>query len=137
MGCPTVVDAKGSSQVAIPDGAPLLRRIHPTQIVPDRITGQPRVSTAAFTDLEMSVDAEPLLIEDHLDWRFSLRHHPGYSLVRFTASIARQAGQMVEHKPVQENRAHTEVIGKKTGSVKNCLRNASEWVHLEAPKSAK
>jgi hypothetical protein len=124
-------DDAASPQVVIPDEAHLLRRIHPKQIVPDRLTGQPRVSTAAFTDPEMSVDAEPLLVEDHLDWHFSLRNHPGHSLVRFTASIARQADQKVQHKPVPENRAHTEVIGKKTGSVKNRLQNASEWVHLD------
>jgi hypothetical protein len=121
-------------QVVIPDEAHLLRRIHPKQIVPDRISGQPRVSTAAFTDPEMSVDAEPILVEDQLDWRFSLRNHRGYSLVRFTASVARQAGQNVEHKPLPENRAHTEVIGKKTGSVKHRLQNASEWVHLETSR---
>jgi hypothetical protein len=120
------------TRVEIRDEASLLRRVHPIQIVPDQ-DGQNRVSTAAFTDTEMSVDAEPILLEDGLDWRFSLREHPGHSLVRFAASIARQVGQAVEHKPIEGNRAHTEVIGNKTGAVKKLLRHSSEWVHLVQP----
>lgn len=127
---PDAASAHPATRVDIPDEALLLRRIHPSQIVPDE-GGQQRVSTAAFTDVELSVDAEPILLADGLDWRFSLRDHPGHSLVRFPASVARQAGQAVEHKPVPGNRAHTEVIGKKTGSVKTCLRKACEWAHLE------
>ena len=30
----------------------------------------------------MSVDVEPLLVAQGLDWRFSLRNHPEHSLVR-------------------------------------------------------
>jgi hypothetical protein len=124
------------THVDIPDEASLLRRVHPSQIVPDE-AGQQRVSTAAFTDPELSVDAEPILSADGLDWRFSLRDHPGHSLVRFPTSIARQAGQAVENKPVPGNRAHTEVIGKKTGLVKTCLRKACEWAHLEQSDQVK
>jgi hypothetical protein len=120
--------------IQIPDEAPLLRRVHPAQIVPDGITGKPRVSTAAFTDPEMSVDAEPILIEDGLNWCFSLREHPGHSLVSFAAIVARQVNQAVEHKPKPENRAHTEVIGKKTGAVKEQLRKTCVWVHLQPPE---
>lgn len=126
-----------SPQVVIPDEAELLRRVHPKQIVPDPLTGQPRVSTAAFTDPEMSVDAEPLLAEDKLDWRFSLKDHPGYSLIKFTAFAARQVGQQVVHKPIVGNRAHTEVIGKKTGTVKNHLRDTSKWAYLKRPDESK
>jgi hypothetical protein len=120
--------------IEILDEAPLLRRVHPAQIVTDRITGQLRVSTAAFTDPAMPVDAEPILIEDGLSWRFSLREHPGHSLVSFAAIIARQMDQAVEHKPKPENRAHTEVIGKKTGAVKEHLRTTCVWVHLQTPE---
>jgi hypothetical protein len=121
---------RSAALVCIPDEAPLLRRVHPLQIVPDD-SGQQHVSTAAFTDPEMSVDAEPILSEEGLDWHFSLKDHPGHSLVRFTASIAREVGQKVEHKPIPGNRAHTVVIGKKTNLVKKSIRRSCEWVHLE------
>ncbi len=82
----------------------------------------------------MSVDAEPILIEDGLTWRFSLQEYPGYSLVSFAAVVARSLNQVVEHKPEPDNRAHTEVIGKKTGAVKDRLRRESSWVHLQPPE---
>ena len=124
----------GPASIEILDEAVLLRRVHPTQIVLDGITGRRRVSSAAFTNHEMSVDAEPILIEDGLSWQFSLQKHPGHSLVSFAAAAARQVNQAVEHKPKPENRSHTEVIGKKTGPVKEHLRTTCVWVHLQPPE---
>lgn len=123
----------GRAAIEILDEASLLRRVHPAQIVPDG-TGKLRVSTAAFTDPEMSVDAEPILIEDGLTWSFSLQKHPGYSLVSFAAGVARHVNQAVEHKPKPKNRSHTEVIGRKTGAVKEHLRKTCIWVHLQSPE---
>jgi hypothetical protein len=116
---------------SIKDDAGLLRRIHPKQVVQDQNRGgEKRPSSAAFKDPELSADAEPILQDEGLDWRFSLEGYPGYSLVRFRAGTARAKQLAVVHKPIPENKAHTEVIGKKTGAIATHLRDASDWVHL-------
>jgi hypothetical protein len=111
--------------------AGLLRRLHPKQVIPDKNTGKTRPSSAGFKDLNLSVDAEPILRAAGLDWRFTLQGHPGCSLVRFPAGSARERGLSVVPKPTPENPAHTEVIGKKTQSIAKHLSDVSEWVHLE------
>jgi hypothetical protein len=116
---------------SIADDAGLLRRIRPDQIVDDKNVGIRRPSSAAFKDPAMSVDAEPILHRQGLDWRFSLRAHSGYSLIRFTAGAARARALAVVHKPEPDNAAHTEVTGKKTQGIANHLVAASTWVHLE------
>ena len=123
---PTEVD-NGS----ITDDADLLRRIRPDQIVDDKNTGIRRPSSAAFKDPAMSVDAETILHQHGLEWTFSIRNHPGYSLARFKAGAARAKALAVVHKPEKDNAAHTEVIGKKTQGVANYLVSLSSWAHLE------
>jgi hypothetical protein len=115
---------------SIQDDAGLLRRIHPKQVVQDQNKGRKRPSSAAFLDPELSVDAEPILHAEQLDWRFSLKDYPGYSLVRFSAAAARAEQLAVVHKPLPGNKAHTEVIGNKTRAIATHLRDASDWVHL-------
>jgi hypothetical protein len=116
---------------SIPNDAMLLRRIHPNQIVDDKNTGKPRVSSGAFKDLEMSVDVEPILHAMGEDWHFSLRNHPTHSLVRLVASVARENGQAVVYAPIpDENDAHAEVIGKKSPGIANKLRDASIPVYI-------
>jgi hypothetical protein len=115
---------------SIPQDAGLLRRIHPDQVIRDRSTGQLRPSSAAFKDPNLSVDVEPRLQAVGLDWHFSLRDNPSYSLVRFAAKSARDRGFAVVSKPLPDNPAHAEVVGKKTPGGANGLRDASEWVHL-------
>src|SRR6266404_7754429 len=92
----------------IDDDSSLLRRVHPSQIVRD-MAGQPRVSSGAFKDVDMSVDVEELLAGAGLDWHFSLKDHPHHSLVRLPASAARSNGQTVLHVPLADNPAHAEV----------------------------
>ena len=79
----------------------------------------------------MSVDAEPILRSLGLDKSFSLSKHQGYSLVGFTAGVARAYQQVVVVTPEDSNPAHTEVRGKKTQATANALRDASAWLHLE------
>jgi hypothetical protein len=121
---------------SIADDADLLRRIRPDQIVDDKNLGTRRPSSAAFKDPAMSVDAETILRQHGLDWKFSLRNHSGYSLARFKAGAARAKALAVVHKPEQGNPAHTEIIGKKTQGAANHLVSASTWVHLEPVISA-
>lgn len=116
----------------IADDVMLLRRIRPDQIVDDENTGERRPSSAAFKDPELSVDAELILIANGLDWKFSLKGHPDYSLAQFTAADARAKELQVLHKPINPgNPAHTEICGKKTQGIANHLRNCSAWRHLE------
>lgn len=118
---------------SIAQDAGLLRRIHPTQVVQDENIGGPRPSSAAFRDLELSVDAEPALEAAGLDWHFSLKDHPSYSLVRFRASVPRERGLSVVPDPQPENSAHSLVIGKKPQSTVNYIRDRAEWVYLADP----
>ena len=79
----------------------------------------------------MSVDVEPTLIAHALDWRFSLRSHPGHSLTKLLAEAARARNQAVVALPIlEENEAHAEVQGTKSPGIANQLRDASVWVFV-------
>jgi hypothetical protein len=123
-----------NSDNAVADDAKLLRRVHPKQLVCDKNLGRCRPASGAFKDKEMSVDAETILHANGLDWRFSLRHSPGFSLVRFPAREARAKGLRVVHRPrppeQPDNPAHTEVIGT-TDAIARHFALVCEWVHLE------
>jgi hypothetical protein len=107
----------------------LLRRIHPEQIVPDKMTGHPRVSSAAFRDAALSVDVEELLEKEGFDWRFSVKDHPAHSLAKIQALHPRSLQQAVVSSPLPDNAAHAEVRGHKSGSVSRALSQACLWVH--------
>jgi hypothetical protein len=119
---------------AVADDDGLLRRVHPKQLVCDKNLGRCRPASGAFKDKEMSVDAEPILHANGLDWRFSLRHSSAFSLVRFPAREARAKGLRVVHRPrpqeQPDNPAHTEVIGT-TDAIARHFAIVCEWVHLE------
>ena len=112
----------------IDDQCNLLRRINPVHIIPDKNTGKRRLSSGAFRDRQMSVDAECLLIERGLDWNHSLRAHLTHFLVSFTAGFARQQQQTVEHVPLEDNPVHAEVRGRKSEPICTAFRMACKWV---------
>jgi len=115
--------------VAIADNCGLLRRINPQlHVIPDKNTGQRRLSSGAFRDPRMSVDAECLLIALGKTHSFSLRGYENFYLVRIRAGFARGHGQQVEHRPIVGNDFHTEVIGKKPQPICRALRDNAEWV---------
>jgi hypothetical protein len=117
----------------IPDGAGLLRRIHPDQVVMDGNSGHYRPSSAAFKDPELSVDAEPILHSQGLDWKFSILKYPTHSLVRFMAKAARELQLPVVPDPRPDNSSHTLVLEKKSPGKANKLRDSSSWVHCLPP----
>jgi hypothetical protein len=119
---------------SIADDHNLLRRVRPDQIVDDENLGIRRPSSAVFKQQELSADSEHILSQRGSDWQFSLQGYAGYSLARFRAGTARQLGLAVIHKPLQNNDAHVEVHGKKTGSIADTLVTASWWAHLEPKK---
>ena len=101
-----------------------LRRVHPTQLNPDG-----SVSTAAFTDYSMSVNWAKLSSVDE-----TLRGWDGYGVVSITAGLCWRLEQQIGYTPVEEspdipvNRAHCEVIGKKTQRVRKEFKNGAKWI---------
>ena len=116
----------------IPDECGLLRRITPNQIIHDANLGRRRLSSGAFRDQQLSVDAECLLEIAGLDWNFSLRDYPQFFLIRIRAGQARRHGQSVDHRPLESNEFHTEVIGRKSDSVRRDFVASAEWVKKPA-----
>jgi len=110
--------------------AQLLRRIHPTWIVPDHQGGR-KLSRQAYQDQKsaMSVFVEERLEELGLSAADVLTDFDGYGLAAFPASAARSCGLRVVSDPNEADglrgRAHALVVGKKTGSVQKALVSAS------------
>jgi hypothetical protein len=123
--------AKPIDAQKIANDAALLRRVLPDQIVDDHNqNGRKRPSSAAFKQVDMSVDCEPILQEYGLDWKFTLEGYPGVSLVRFPASLPRSLGLEVEHRPLVHNPAHSVVPGRRTDGQARSMARSSEtqWV---------
>jgi len=114
----------------IPDDCGLLRRVTPSQIVPDKNLGRRRlivggVSRSAAVGgrgvpadgrrlgLDLLAEAAPELLSRAPD---------------MTAGLARGHGQVVEHTPQADNAFHAEIVGPKSGSVCATLRDAAEWI---------
>lgn len=120
--------------VEISDECELLRRINPIHIVPDGNTGRRRLSSGAFRDRAMSVDAECLIEAAGLDWSYALRGYVNFFLVRFSAAFARRQQQAVDHVPLDAtpthpgNPFHAEVSGRKSEPICNSFRTNARWV---------
>ena len=116
----------------IANNSHLWRRIHPDWIVPDQNVGGQRVSSAAFEDSAngspMSVLLAELVRETGRNAGHVLAGFDGYALARITAGHARGGHQGVSRNPLPDEPAHAHVFGRKTGSVKQCLRRHAEWV---------
>jgi hypothetical protein len=129
-----MADSGGEAGEPVEPDTRLLRRIHPKQVIKDENKGgELRPSSAAFKDAEMSVDVEEVLHRRGLDWHFSLRDYPDYSLTRLPTAHALSLGLDVTLRPLPNNPAHAVIGGKKTQGIANRLRDASEWVHLVNP----
>ena len=113
---PTILDDEG-----------LLRRIPHYQWVEDGAGGW-RPSSAAFGDLELSVDLASTLAALNEPMTAPLRGHDGYALVSLKAGSARQNNQAVCRDPLDSNPAHAIVYGKKTNAIKKQLARQSEWI---------
>jgi len=104
----------------LPDAETLRRRVFPGHLKEDN-----SISSAAFTDDEMSVDRAKLRSVDE-----SLSEHPGYGLAEFEAGFARGLGQSVEADPKVLNLAHALVRGKKSRSVRRLFAQQSRWARM-------
>jgi len=109
---------------AILDDDDLWRRVHRVHIVADAKTeGGFRLSSGAFTDLQLSVDvAKDTTAEKCLE------RYPEHSLVAFRAGLARSLNQIVTYAPEPQNPAHALVVGTKGNPTKSALRDGSRWI---------
>jgi hypothetical protein len=114
-------DDAAAAQENIDPADLLWRRLHPTHVVPDTVNGGDRISSAAFTDPELSVDLARLVEGNG----FRVTMKDGAGVAEFPASVALDKKLTVEHAPLPENRAHTHVLGKKTESIQRHLARSS------------
>ena len=91
-----------------------------------------RPSSAAFDNHKdgsgMSVALGDALAKNGLSPESVLDGHEGFSLVCFEASVPRAKQQKIIRKPLVNDPAHGEVVGKKTTSVKRAMVKSSRWV---------
>lgn len=102
------------------DSEVLWRRIHRTHVVRN---GQ--VSSAAFSDPELSVDISRIQLE------MSITLAGGAGVAEFQASTARALDQQTVADPLPDNVAHALVIGPKPKSVQRRLRDAASFTSRE------
>jgi len=94
----------------------LWRRVHPTHIA------NGRVSSAAFSDPEMSVDVASIQVD------MSITLKEGAGVAELSAGTARSHEQQVVNQPETDNPAHAIVLGAKPKRVRRGLREASRFV---------
>jgi hypothetical protein len=115
---------------SILDTAILWRRISPEWWVLDKATGSYRLSSAAFQN-KKDTNAMSVGLADEIQGIAGfIGEFDGYGIAAFTAGLARQdCEQLVARAPEpQQPSWHTHVIGKKTSSVKKCLRDGCQMV---------
>lgn len=104
------------------DDERLWRRVHSSHFLNGRVT------SAAFTDLELSVDRAVVREAGGLDHLVTKR--TGACVAEFTVAAARSVGMCVKADayPVTDptNDAHALVIGPKTQSTRNYLKSVSQ-----------
>ncbi len=111
----------------IADEEILYRRIHTQWFVDGELT------PGAFKDYEMSTDWKRYSSAEEARQR--ARNPNLNAVVSLVAGEARHyAGQLVQHAPLPENRAHTNVIGEKSLRVRQRLLDICT-VELQAPRS--
>lgn len=129
------------SQIRLPIPSSTLRRDFrfvrtlqaPDHIVPDKKTGQYRISSKAFgpssSDGSLSGDLEQALAMDGLD---PLAMYPAVTRAVGAAALLighfQDLGCAVEHKPVPTNWYHGGALGTKSKSVREKLRLAAEEI---------
>ena len=116
----------------IADEAPLWRRVPPCHVIFDQNLGRFRPSSAAFENhpngTPMSVLLGGELVDSGRSAESILSGYHDFSLVSFPALVARNNGQAIVRRPLPDEPAHAEVVGRKSGAVKKALVRASEWV---------
>jgi len=120
----------------IPNEERLFRRIHLTHMV-EGAGGRSAVSSAAFRDIELSVNLEAVMQAAGREPKDSLKDHPNDLLMSLAAGVCRQNRQIVGPDPRPEEPAHGYVFGRKSKSIQRALRDAAEWIVPDAGPSWK
>lgn len=112
---------------SIPDPDGLLKRVpraHVTEGRPD-----PAAFRGQGERRGMSTDWERYSDPEATRRRSRTKPASEYGVVRLVAGEARAVpGQSVEHTPLPENRAHTDVFGEKDAEVRVKLSRIASWV---------
>ncbi len=107
---------------SVPDSDELYRRVHKNHFKPDRT-----IRPGAFRDSNLSTDWAKYSSAD--DARNRARTPDDNAVVKMAVNeVRRIPDQTVEHSPLPCNRAHTEVVGKKSEEVRVLLRRISTLV---------
>ena len=106
----------------------LLRRIHPEQWIYDGKLGRRRPTSAAFQDVELSVDLATSFEQRGVPVTQPLIGHPGFLLSSVTAGTMRANAQAVVRDPLPDNTAHALVVGKKTQRIQRNLAISALWI---------
>lgn len=115
---------------SIRDETDLFRRVHPNHVVPDLNGDYPRLrpSSAAFKDVEMSVNLADTLAEEGLDPSFAVREHPHHFLAAITAGDARTDPALaIVRSPTDRDPTHGDVLGEKRKSWRSRMAQLARW----------
>lgn len=112
----------------IPGDERLFRRIHPDHVNWNE-RGDPNISSAAFRDLELSVNLASVMAMAGREPGDAVRGYAGFGLAAITAAHARALNQSVSRDPKLEEPAHGIVYGeKKRANICRKLRDGAHWV---------
>jgi hypothetical protein len=111
----------------IPDDAELWRRIPPRHY--PQGDGRTWPSSAAFEDPPNGTWMSVFIASECRDYNLLLADYPDFGLVSLTARQVRECGLEVVRKPMEgQPPGHSEVVGKKTDSIRKKLAKACRWV---------
>lgn len=113
----------------VPDAVVLYRRVD-RRLLKESAGGCIRVTSAAFKqDPELSVVLGDQLAEDGRPPETTLERWPGQYLISFLARDVRSTKPPLDvvRSPTEEEPAHGDVIGRKTGAVIKALHEAAAW----------
>lgn len=116
----------------VPDNSLVFRRISAAWYAVDPQSGQRRLTSSAFSDLNgaMSVALGVELAMANRDPREVIANHPGYGLVGLEVGELRKLRLGVVRSPTNGELCHGDVYGKKTKATKRSLCRLAEhgWI---------
>jgi hypothetical protein len=98
------------------------------RIPPWHLKGPGKVSSAAFendpdTPDKMSVNWLKLSSVQH-----TLSGHPGYGVASITAELCYSLKQQPVHSPLEDNAAHSDIVGDKTRGISRRFRDGAQYL---------